>query len=117
MAYVNSTGLNPTTGEEYICGLIEAGTVSVDRAEEILGTYPEMAYALLFNNEKDIPLPQEEIGEAFKERLSKAREEIKRLRSRLNILENEKRSLEKSLIRLIVNLRGIQKELLLKAPS
>lgn len=54
MAYVNSTGLNPTTGEEYICGLIEAGTVSVDRAEEILGTYPEMAYALLFNNEKDI---------------------------------------------------------------
>lgn len=42
-----------------------------------------------------IPLPQEEIGEAFKERLSKAREEIKRLRSRLNILENEKRSLEK----------------------
>lgn len=54
MAYVNSTGLNPTTGEGYICGLIEAGTVSVDRAEEILGTYPEMAYALLFNNEKDI---------------------------------------------------------------
>ena len=54
MAYVNSTGLNPTTGEEYICGLIEAGTVSVDRAEEILSTYPEMAYALLFNNEKDI---------------------------------------------------------------
>lgn len=51
---MNSTGLNPTTGEEYICGLIEAGTVSVDRAEEILGTYPEMAYALLFNNEKDI---------------------------------------------------------------
>ena len=54
MAYVNSTGLNPTTGEEYICGLIEAGTVPVDKAEEILGTYPEMAYALLFNNEKDI---------------------------------------------------------------
>lgn len=54
MNYVNSTGLNPTTGEEYICGQIEAGTVSVDRAEEILGTYPEMAYALLFNNEKDI---------------------------------------------------------------
>lgn len=51
---MNSTGLNLTTGEEYICGLIEAGTVSVDRAEEILGTYPEMAYALLFNNEKDI---------------------------------------------------------------
>lgn len=47
MAYVNSTGLNPTTGEEYICGLIEAGTVSVDRAEEILGTYPEMAYMIL----------------------------------------------------------------------
>lgn len=54
MDYVNSTGLNPTTGEEYICGQIEAGTVSVDRAEEILSAYPEMAYALLFNNEKDI---------------------------------------------------------------
>ena len=54
MDYVNSTGLNPTTGEEYICGQIEAGTVSADRAEEILSAYPEMAYALLFNNEKDI---------------------------------------------------------------
>ena len=54
MDYVNSTGFNPTTGEEYIYGQIEAGTVSVDRAEEILNAYPEMAYALLFNNEKDI---------------------------------------------------------------
>ena len=54
MDYVNSTGLNPTTGEEYICGQIDAGTVSADRAEEILSAYPEMAYALLFNNEKDI---------------------------------------------------------------
>ena len=54
MDYVNSTGLNPTTGEEYICGQIEAGTVSVDRAVEILDAYPEMAYSLLFNNEKDI---------------------------------------------------------------
>ncbi len=54
MDYVNSTGLNPTTGEEYICGQIEAGTVSADRAEKILSAYPEMAYALLFNNEKDI---------------------------------------------------------------
>ena len=54
MDYINSTGLNPTTGEEYICGQIEAGTVSVDRAEEILRSYPEMAYALLFHNEKDI---------------------------------------------------------------
>ena len=42
-----------------------------------------------------IPLPQEDIGEAFKERLSKAREEIKRLKDRINVLENEKRSLEK----------------------
>ena len=54
MDYVNSTGLNPTTGEEYLCGQIEAGTVSADRAEDILSAYPEMAYALLFNNEKDI---------------------------------------------------------------
>ena len=54
MDYVNSTGLNPTTGEEYICGQIAAGTISTDRAEEILRVYPEMAYALLFNNEKDI---------------------------------------------------------------
>ena len=54
MDYVNSTGLNPTTGEEYICCQIEAGTVSVDRAEEILSSYPELAYALLFNNAKDI---------------------------------------------------------------
>jgi len=54
MDYVNSTGLNPTTGEEYICGQIEAGTVSPDRAEEILCAYPEIAYSLLFNNEKDL---------------------------------------------------------------
>lgn len=54
MNYVNSTGLNPITGEEYICRQIEAGTVSASKAEEILNTYPEMAYALLFNNEKDI---------------------------------------------------------------
>ncbi len=54
MDYVNSTGLNPTTGEAYMCGLIEAGTLSAERAEEILSAYPEMAYALLFNNEKDI---------------------------------------------------------------
>lgn len=54
MDYVNSTGLHPTTGEEYICGQIEAGTMSVDQAEEILDAYPELAYALLFNNEKDV---------------------------------------------------------------
>ncbi|MCR5626224.1 MAG: hypothetical protein K6F99_02790 [Lachnospiraceae bacterium] len=54
MNYVNSTGLNPTTGEEYICGLIEAGTISTERAEEILNACPEMAYALLFDNEKGI---------------------------------------------------------------
>ncbi|MCR4658085.1 MAG: hypothetical protein K5770_17945, partial [Lachnospiraceae bacterium] len=54
MDYVNSTGLNPATGEEYICGLIEAGTVSADRAEELLNAYPEMAYALLFDNEGEI---------------------------------------------------------------
>ncbi len=54
MSYVNSTGLNPTTGEEYICGLIEAGTISIDRAEEILADYPEIAYALLFDNEREI---------------------------------------------------------------
>ncbi len=54
MDYVNSTGLSPTTGEEYICGQLNAGTVSQDRVEEILCAYPEMAYSLLFNNEKDI---------------------------------------------------------------
>lgn len=188
MAYVNSTGLNPTTGEEYICGLIEAENVDNAKSSEVLeGDYSTLfaQYKALLSNmdeslaglrstleseqnskqryeeelagysceeseyadptlsveilskvrqeretyektrdsrqdeytdkkgdyiaaeqevkhaqealaeHEGIPLPQEEIGEAFKERLSKAREEIKRLRSRLNILENEKRSLEK----------------------
>lgn len=152
MAYVNSTGLNPTTGEEYmdesLAGLrstLESEQNSKQRYEEELAGYsceeseyadPTLSVEILskvrqeretyektrdsrqdeYTNKKGdyiaaeqevkhaqealaehegIPLPQEEIGEAFKERLSKAREEIKRLRSRLNILENEKRSLEK----------------------
>lgn len=54
MTYVSSTGINVTTGEEYICGQIEAGTISSDKANEILHSYPELAYSLLFSNDKDI---------------------------------------------------------------
>lgn len=54
MSYVSSTGINVTTGEEYICNQIEAGTISSDKANEILRTYPELAYSLLFSNDKDI---------------------------------------------------------------
>ncbi len=54
MRYVVSTGLNPMTGEEYICGLLEDKTITNEKAERILSAYPEMAYALLFQTEKDI---------------------------------------------------------------
>ena len=71
--------------EEYTkkSGQYAAAEQSVNNAKEALSDH------------EGIPLPREEIGEAFKERLSKAREEIRSLKDRLNDLENEKRSLDK----------------------
>ena len=54
MRYVNSTGVSCKTGEDYICGLIEEGNLSNERAEKILSDYPELAYSLLFNTEREI---------------------------------------------------------------
>lgn len=54
MDYVKSTGVNFTTGEEYLCGLVEKGRYTNEKVEEILIDYPELAYSLLFDNEKAI---------------------------------------------------------------
>ena len=54
MRYIESTGLPYITGEKYICDLIEEGNLSSDKAEEILSKYPELAYSLLFNTDKEL---------------------------------------------------------------
>ncbi len=54
MKYVVSTGVSCSTGEEYICGLTESGALSDESAAAILDRYPELAYSLLFDNEKDM---------------------------------------------------------------
>jgi len=54
MEYVISTGINCQTGEEYICGLAETGVITQEKTVEILDKYPELAYSLLFSNEKDL---------------------------------------------------------------
>ena len=54
MRYVASSGISCQTGEDYICGLIEAGNLPNERAEEILSKYPELAYSLLFYTEREI---------------------------------------------------------------
>ncbi len=54
MKYVVSTGVNCSTGEEYLCSLTESGSLSDESAEAILDRYPELAYSLLFDNEKEL---------------------------------------------------------------
>lgn len=54
MDYIASTGCSFQTGEEYLTGLIERGAVTCEKAEDILEIYPEFAFSLLFNNEKDM---------------------------------------------------------------
>jgi len=54
MNYVVSTRINCQTGEDYITGLLENGTITQEKAEEILNQYPEFAFSLLFNNKRDM---------------------------------------------------------------
>ena len=89
MDYVVSTGISCQTGEEYLCGLLETGALTKERVEGILRDYPELAYSILFSNEKDLerllsagnkewlpaPVPlftMEQMDELMKGSLSKA---------------------------------------------
>lgn len=54
MKYVLSTGVECQTGEEYITGLLENGSIPQEKAGDILNQHPEFAFSLLFNNEKDV---------------------------------------------------------------
>ena len=54
MAYVISTGIRCQTGEEYISGLLENGSITKGKADEIMDKYPEFVFSLLFDNEKEL---------------------------------------------------------------
>ena len=54
MDYVASTGIMCQTGEEYISGLLENGSITKEKADEIMEGYPEFVFSLLFNNEKEL---------------------------------------------------------------
>lgn len=54
MKYVVSTGVDCQTGEEYITGLLENGSIPQETAEDILNQHPEFAFSIVFNNEKDV---------------------------------------------------------------
>jgi|GEM_PF-984387 len=54
MDYIVSTGISCRTGEEYLCGLLENGLITGEKVNEILLNYPEIAYSLLFDNEKEL---------------------------------------------------------------
>lgn len=53
MRYVQSTGIPCRTGEEYVCGLMEDGKISCEKTDELFSKYPEFAYSLLFDTEKE----------------------------------------------------------------
>lgn len=52
--YVDSTGISYQTGEGYLCGLLDAGNMSLEDVNRVLDKYPEVAYALIFYTEKDL---------------------------------------------------------------
>lgn len=54
MEYISATGINCQTGEEYLCRLLDAGSISEDKVNEILEKYPEIAYAILFDDDKNM---------------------------------------------------------------
>jgi len=54
MKYVVSTGVSCSTGEGYLCSLTECGALSDESADAILDRYPELAYSLLFDNDKEL---------------------------------------------------------------
>ena len=52
MEYITATGIHCQTGEEYLCGLLESGAVSSEKIHEILESYPELAYAVIFDDSR-----------------------------------------------------------------
>jgi len=54
MQYVKSTGISCQTGEEYICGLVSKGNMSVEKVDELFDNFPEVAYSILFYTERDL---------------------------------------------------------------
>lgn len=54
MEYIAATGIHCQTGEEYLCGLLESGAVSSEKIHGILENYPEMAYAVIFDDSKQM---------------------------------------------------------------
>lgn len=54
MSYIKDTGISCQTGEEYLLGQVEAGSVTPEELTDILEKYPELAYAILFYTEKDM---------------------------------------------------------------
>lgn len=54
MEYIVSTGINCQTGEEYLCKLLEDGSISNETLNSVLSGYPEIAYSILFFSEKDL---------------------------------------------------------------
>lgn len=54
MRYIESTGIPCQTGEDYLSRLLENGNISNDAAMELLSFYPQFAYSLLFDTDKDL---------------------------------------------------------------
>ena len=54
MKYIISTGIGCRTGEEYMTGLLDSGAVTYEKAEDIMERHPELAFSMLFDNEKDM---------------------------------------------------------------
>lgn len=54
MRYIESTGIPCQTGEDYLSRLLENGDISNDAAKQLLSFYPEFAYSLLFDTDKDL---------------------------------------------------------------
>lgn len=52
MKYIEAVGVNCQTGEEYLCGLFESAKITMEKMNEVLGKHPEIAYAVLFDDEK-----------------------------------------------------------------
>ncbi len=54
MEYIRSTGIYCITGEDYLCRQSAAQNITKERLDKILDEYPEIAYSVLFDTEKDL---------------------------------------------------------------
>lgn len=52
--YIDSVGIGYQTGENYLCTLLDRGDISKEKTNEMLTSYPELAYSILLDNEADI---------------------------------------------------------------